>query len=123
MDGENCFDERPNNNVELYRFNVFCPIIDQMSSSLQETFADENEEMYRASNYFAPSSLPEFRDNPDLVDTIVSSLEITEKNLKSELRSFAQLFLMNRLKPFSQPRVPDEDEIDPGIEDFPNPNT
>jgi hypothetical protein len=128
MDGENCFDERPNNPVELYRFDVFRPIIDQISSSLQERFADENEELYRESNYFAPSSFAEFTDNPDLVDTIDFSsisrlVEITEKDLKSELRSFAQLFLMNRPKPVSQPRVPDEDEIDSDTEDFSNPNT
>ena len=67
MDGENCFDERPNCPVKFYRFNVFRPIIDQISSSLQERFADENEEMYRACNYFAPSSFAEIRDDPALV--------------------------------------------------------
>ena len=84
--------------------------------------------MYRASNYFAPSSFAEIRDDPALVDTIdLSSIsrlvEVAEKDLKLELRSFAQLFLLNRPKPVSQPRVPDEDEIDSNTENFPNPNT
>ena len=47
-------------------------------------------------------------------------MEVAEKDLKLELRSFAQLLLLNRPKPFSQPRVPDEDEIDSNTEDFPN---
>ena len=35
VDGENCFNEWPNNPVEFYRFNVFRLIIDQISSGLQ----------------------------------------------------------------------------------------
>ena len=136
MDGENFFDERPNCSLVVHQksslghvlFNFivsmsFVPLL--IRFHLQERFADENEEMYRASNYFAPSSFAEIRDDPALVDTIdLSSIsrlvEVAEKDLKLELRSFAQLLLLNRPKPFSQPRVPDEDEIDSNTEDFPN---
>ena len=54
MEGENFHDER-SNPVELYRFNVFLPIIDQISSSLKE-----REELYRTSNFFHQIPLQSF---------------------------------------------------------------
>ncbi|CAH2273705.1 zinc finger MYM-type 1-like [Pelobates cultripes] len=95
--GESSHDELPEDEMQCFRASVFRPILDQIIQSMTERFS-ENKQLVMDSHYLDPCTFQKIRTDPKVLDggaleRISKLAKVNECSLKTELISFANLFL------------------------------
>ena len=94
MPGENAPDEAIRDPLQSFRVQIFRPVIDQITTSINERFS-VNAELIKNTASFDPQMFDEHLENDiqlESVEKIANIIDVPWSSLRSELLSFISVF-------------------------------